>query len=127
MRSCTPLLSLAAGLLVAAPTLGAQQGPSSPPAEQVYFEFQVERPATTLPGGCSPVIPKGHDGEVQVQFVVDSLGKPEPGSVKVLLASHPSLEKAVRKAIPCMRYRAASIDGRPVRQLVQQSFSFHHK
>lgn len=124
MRSCTLLLSIAAGLLVAAPALAAQQGPSSPP---VYFEFQVERAATPLPGGCAPVIPKGHDGEVQVQFVVDTLGKPESASIKVVLASHPALEKAVRKAIPCMRYRAAAIDGRPVRQLVQQSFSFHHK
>lgn len=125
-----PCLVLPAALMLAAPCAGAQQGPAPTTPEPVYFEFQVENPAELAPGSCSPGIPRkvtsnpSRQGEVQVQFVVDTTGRADKSTVKVLLATHTELEEAVRKAIPCMRFRAATIDGRPVRQLVQQPFAF---
>ena len=126
--------ALAIALLFAAPaigarTLGAQQGPAASTEEPVYLEFQVEKAAEIAPRSCSPGIPRKVAGgpgwaEVQVQFVVDTTGRADTKSLKVLKATRPELEESVRKAIPCMRFRAASIDGRHVRQLVQQPFAF---
>ena len=125
-----PRLALPVALLLAAPAAGAQQGPATSTETPVYLEFQVERPAEGAPGGCYPAMPKrvnsdgSQHGEVLVEFVVDTVGRADTASLKMLKATHPELGQAVRKAIPCMRFRPAAIDGRPVRQLVQQSFGF---
>ena len=123
-------LALPIALLLVAPAARAQQGPAPAAEEPVYLEFQVEQPAALAPGSCSAKIPDrvrsnpSRNGEVLVEFVVDTTGRADPKTVKVLGATHTELEQAVRKSIPCKRFRAASIDGRPVRQLVQQSIQF---
>lgn len=63
-------------------------------------------------------------GEVEVQFVVDSSGRADEATLEVLAATHAELEESVRRALPCMRFRPATVDGRPVRQLVEKPFSF---
>ncbi len=98
-------------------------------ANQTYFEFQVEKPVAQIPGTGAPRYPdalrsSGVEGEVQAQFVVDENGKAEVSSFKVLKATNDLFANAVRTALPNMRFYAAEVGGRKVKQLVQQSFQF---
>ena len=61
---------------------------------------------------------------VLATFVVDTTGRADPSSFKVLRATHQLFEKAVRDALPRMRFIPAEVGGKKVKQLVQQPFSF---
>lgn len=93
-----------------------------------YFEFQVETPASYA-GGTGPRYPDaqrtaGQEGEVLAQFIVDTTGRAEVASFKVLKASDAAFADAVKNALPDMRFTPARVKGRAVRQLVQSPFSF---
>lgn len=97
--------------------------------DSVYFEYQVQNPVRQLPGGMAPRYPDslraaGVQGEVLAQFIVNPDGKADLATWKVLKASHEQFANAVYAALPGMTYTPASKDGRVVRQLVQQPFSF---
>lgn len=64
------------------------------------------------------------EGEVLVQFVVDTTGRVEVGSFRVVQSTHDQFTNSVRSAISNMRFRPAEIGGVRVRQLVQQPFAF---
>jgi protein TonB len=96
---------------------------------QTYFEFQVEKPVMQAPGSQQPRYPEmlktaGVEGEVLASFVVDTTGRAEPGSFKVLKTSHELFASAVRNALPNMKFLPAEVGGRKVKQLVQQPFVF---
>ena len=97
--------------------------------DQPYFEFQVEKPVVPAPGSVSPRYPDmlrqaGVEGEVLAQFVVDTTGRAEAGSLKILKQSHDLFVQSVRNALPQMRFIPAEVGGRKVKQLVQQPFTF---
>ncbi len=97
--------------------------------DQTYFEFQVERPASMLDDSPKPKYPavlesSGIAGEVQAQFVVSSSGKADMSSFKVLKSTNELFTQAVKNVLPRMRFSPAQIGGKPVNQLVQQSFQF---
>ena len=98
-------------------------------SDQPFFEFQVEKPVQALPGGAQPRYPDilrqaGVEGEVLAQFVVDTSGRAEMGSYKVLKTTHELFGNAVKNALSGMRFIPAEVGGRKVRQLVQQPFTF---
>lgn len=98
-------------------------------SDQPYFDFQVEKPVAPVPGTGSPRYPDilrsaGVEGEVLAQFVVDTTGRVEVPSFKVIRKSHDLFEAAVRGALPQMRFLPAEVGGRKVKQLVQQPFVF---
>ena len=98
-------------------------------APVVYFEFQVEKPATALQDSVAPRYPDemraSHTkGEVLAQFVVDTTGRVLPETFKVLKSTHDLFTQAVMNALPGMRFTPATIAGVPVRQLVQRPFYF---
>ena len=98
--------------------------------EQTYFEFQVEKVASAAPGQPSPVYPEilknsGVSGEVLAQFVVDTTGRVDMNTFKVLKSTHDLFTAAVRQNLPRVRYYPAEVGGKKVRQLVQQSFVFN--
>ena len=108
---------------------GVEGGKAPVQTDQPYFEFQVEKPVVQAPGSPTPRYPDilrqaGVEGEVLAQFVVDTLGKAENGSFKVLKSSHDLFVQAVKNALPQMRFIPAEVGGRKVKQLVQQPFSF---
>lgn len=109
---------------------GVEGGKPAPiQQDQPFFEFQVEKPVQALPGGSTPRYPDilrqaGVEGEVLAQFVVDTTGRAEMGSFKILKTSHDLFGTAVKNALPGMRFIPAEVGGRKVRQLVQQPFSF---
>ena len=107
---------------------GVEGGTGPVISDQPYFDFQVEKAAAAIPG-VAPAYPEmlkssGVEGEALVQFIVDTTGRAELGSFKVLRASHDAFGQAVRSALPRMRFLPAEIGGRKVRMLVQQPFAF---
>jgi protein TonB len=97
--------------------------------DQPYFEFQVEKQVTTAPGSPQPRYPDmlksaNVEGEVLAQFVVDTTGHAEMNTFKVLKSSHELFTQSVRNVLPNMRFYAAEIGGRKVKQMVQQPFTF---
>ena len=97
---------------------------------QTYFSFQVEKQVEPIASTQQVAFPEalrssGVGGEVGAQFVVDTLGRVEPGSFKVLKTSNELFSAAVRSHLPRMRFYPAEVGGRKVRQLVQQAFVFN--
>jgi protein TonB len=104
-------------------------GGTSPVGDQPYFEFQVEKQVAAIPGQAGPRYPDmlksaNVEGEVLAQFVVDTTGRYEAGSFKVLKSSHEQFTQAVKNALPGIRFYPAEVGGRKVKQLVQQPFTF---
>ncbi len=90
---------------------------------------EVEFGVALLPGSNAPRYPEllrnsGMEGRVQVRFVVDTLGRVEPGSVTVVEATHALFATAVREALLRQRFVPARVGTRAVRQLVQEPFEF---
>lgn len=64
------------------------------------------------------------EGVVVAQFVVDTNGRYSDRTFKVLSSTNPRFSEAVKNALPTMRFMPATIDGKPVRQLLEQPFTF---
>jgi len=89
----------------------------------------VEKAVVALPGTATPHYPTmlqraGLEGDVRAQFVVDTLGRVENGSVRILDATHDQFSAAVRDALGRARFKPAEAGGHKVRQLVEQTFTF---
>jgi protein TonB len=63
-------------------------------------------------------------GEVLVRFIVDTVGRVEPGSVEITRTTHVLFAEAVRRWLRTTSYLPAQVGGRPVRQLVEQHVGF---
>lgn len=95
----------------------------------VLLEFQVEKPVVPFPNNPKPRYPPslegvGLEGEVLVQFVVDTTGRAVMSTFKVLKASDFLFAEAVRDVLPSMRFHPASLNGTKRSQLVQAPFGF---
>ena len=104
---------------------GAPNVADGPP----FTENMVENAVVAIPGTATPRYPAmlqsaGVEGSVRAQFVVDTLGRVEPGSFRALESSHDLFTAAVRDALGRARFKPAELGGHRVRQLVEQSFSF---
>ena len=82
-----------------------------------------------IPGTGNPRYPAtlqsaGLEGDVRAQFVVDTLGRVERGSVRVLDTTHELFASAVRDALTRARFKPAEAGGHRVRQLAEQTFTF---
>ena len=100
-----------------------------PDESREYLYFQVEQPATPVPGSATPAYPDilrqaGVEGEALVTFVVDTSGRVDISTFKVVRSTHDQFAAAVRIALPRLRFIPATVGDRKVRQLVQQPFSF---
>ena len=79
--------------------------------------------------GATPSYPAmlaraGVEGAVLMQFVVDTLGRVERESMRAVRTDNPLFEQSVRDALARMRFIPAEANGRKVRQLVQQPYTF---
>lgn len=111
------------------PAIEAQAVADPVASDQAYFDSQVEKAATAVPGAGAPAYPEklrksGVEGETLVEFIVDTTGRAEPASFKVLRATNSEFGEAVQAALPSMRFSPAEIRGRKVRMRVQQVFAF---
>ncbi|MBI2406671.1 MAG: TonB family protein [Gemmatimonadetes bacterium] len=94
-----------------------------------YQDFEVQKPVVQVPSSAPPRYPEllkagGVEGEVLVEFIVDSTGRAEPSTLKVLKSTHELFALAVKNAMPGMRFLPAEVDGRRVKQWVRQPFMF---
>lgn len=98
-------------------------------APQPYREFQLERSAQLVPATMHFVYPPELkaariEGQVVAQFVVEPSGLIDTSTFKVLRSSDAAFTRAVKDALPNMRFTPAAVGGRAVRQMLQQPFSF---
>ncbi len=102
--------------------------PQVPQGDTPYFEFQVEKPAA-MSGAANMAYPEmlrsaQVEGTVLASFVVDTSGRADMSTFKVLRSDHELFTNAVKNALPRIRYLPAEVGGRKVKQLVQQPFQF---
>jgi len=96
--------------------------------DQPYLESVVEERPERI-GGPMPRFPDllrqaGIDGRVLLEFVVDTAGHVERGSIKVLSSTNQLFEQPAREAIAESTFRPGKISGHPVRVRVQQPINF---
>jgi TonB family protein len=97
--------------------------------DSVLTELEVDSIVARYDDSAAPEYPaallaRNIEGSVFVSYVVDTTGRASDGSFRVIRATHPEFARAVRDALPGMRFRPAQLRGVPVPQLVQQSFAF---
>jgi periplasmic protein TonB len=98
-------------------------------SDQPYFEFQVERQVRPGENNQAPRYPDmlrsaNVEGQVVATFVVDTTGRADMSSFKVLSSTHELFTAAVRSSLPSMRFYPAEVAGRKVKQLVSMPFVF---
>jgi hypothetical protein len=97
---------------------------------KVYTPEQVDVPARSDSlSRPQPLYPEtllftGVTGQVLAEFVVDTLGHVELDTFGVIMSTNPKFTQAVQRALPDWAYAPAMLNGKRVRQLVQQPFSF---
>ena len=109
-------------------------GPFDPPyigspIGGVFTVRLVDKAAAPRPGNPAPLYPAALraaqiEGTVLARFVVDSVGRAESASIEFPEATHPQFAEAVRQSLLRSRYLPAMLNGRAVRQLVEQRFAF---
>ena len=89
----------------------------------------AERPVVPLASNPRPDYPEmlreAHvEGEVRVQFLVDTSGVPDPRSVRVVTSSHELFTSAVRAVLPRLHFLPAENRAGKIAVLAEQTFSF---
>jgi TonB family protein len=102
-----------------------------PTGNEVFMEAIVEEKPAVLSGPV-PVYPEllkqaQITGRVLVQAIVDTLGRAEPNSVKVLQSPNPGFDQSAKNYILKTLFRPARVHGRAVRVLVQIPIDFRLK
>ena len=114
------------------PAVEEGRGKSAEPAarpDNALFEYEVEKPVSQAPNSAVPAYPDilrqaGVEGSAIVSFVVDTTGRVDLTTFKVVHSTHELFSTAVRNALPRMRFIPAETSRGKVRQVVQQPFSF---
>jgi len=98
-------------------------------SDQPYFEFQVEKPALAREGNPNPKYPSmlessRVEGKVLAQFVVDTNGRADMGTFKVLQADNELFGQSLKNVLPQWRFYPAEAGGHKVKQIVQLPVAF---
>jgi protein TonB len=130
------------GLGVREPAYGSNRGrghgargdlPFGPPSrllsDTAFSVLEVDQMVERYEGSAAPDYPeelraRGVEGQVEATYVVDTTGRVDTATIRVLRSDHPRFTESVRAALGGMRFRPAKRAGRPVRQLVAQRFRF---
>ena len=96
--------------------------------DAVLAAAEVDDPATVIQQPAPrypPVLQQaGIEGRVLLEFVIDSAGHVEPGSLRVLERSRPGFDAAAEETILHSLFRPARVRGRAVRQRTLQAIAF---
>ncbi|HEX8724598.1 MAG TPA: TonB family protein [Gemmatimonadaceae bacterium] len=111
------------------PSSAGAPGLSSGPVNGAWDAASVDRAVVPRTGNPLPHYPEtmrtAHiEGHVDVQFIVDTAGRAEPRSIRVIDATHSLFADAVRDVLLRSRYQPAEAHGMRVRQVVEQRFEF---
>ncbi|HEV8511044.1 MAG TPA: energy transducer TonB [Gemmatimonadales bacterium] len=101
------------------------------PSDQVFMESVVEERPEVL-SGPSLVYPDllrqaGVQGRVLVQAIIDTSGRAEPPSVKVIQSPNPGFDQPAKQYVLRALFRPARVHGRAVRVLVNLPIDFKIK
>ena len=104
-------------------------GPAPFLPQKVYTALQVDQMVERYESSAAPVYPPelsavGTEGQVVAAYVVDTVGRVDTTTIRVLGSDHPRFTESVRTALADARFRPAKRGGHTVRQLVQQRFRF---
>ena len=96
---------------------------------KAFSDIEVDSAASRHPDSEGPIYPpklmaKGIEGSVLATFIVNIDGRPDLDTYIALEATDSLFAKAVRDALPRMKFRPAKINDKTVRQLVEQRFIF---
>ena len=102
-----------------------------PSSDQVFMESVVEERPEVL-SGPSLVYPDllrqaGVQGRVIVQAIIDTSGRAEPQSVKIIQSPNPGFDQPARSYVLRALFRPARVHGRAVRVLVNLPIDFKIK
>jgi len=109
---------------------GVEGGTGPVVTDQPYMEAVVEeRPeqiTNTCVLGTYPAIlsQAGIEGRVTVEFVIDTLGRAERNSLRVVNSAHQLFDAPARSTVLSCRFRPGRIQGRAVRVRVQMPINF---
>lgn len=97
--------------------------------DSIFTVLGVDSEVVRMDGSAAPAYPKslldaGVEGDVKAEFVVDTTGWVDLGSVRILSSSHQEFASSVRLALMGMQFRPAWRGAHKVRQLVSQRFTF---
>ena len=100
-----------------------------PEADSAFTILEVDSAVVRSQSSAAPAYPldlltKKVQGSVNARYVVDTTGFADTTSFEVLASTNEGFVRAVRDALPYMRFTSAKIGTRKVRQIVEQSFTF---
>lgn len=98
-------------------------------SKTIYTSDQVDAPAQLNEGSAVAAYPDslwkaGIGGRVVTEFIVNTDGLIEPGSVRIVSTTDPYFVTPVKAALGGAEFRAASLGGKTVRQIVELPFVF---
>jgi len=107
---------------------GAEGADMVPTGNEVFMEAIVEEKPAVL-SGPTLVFPEllrqaQISGRVLVQAIVDTLGRAEPPSVKVIQSPNPGFDQSAKNYVLKALFRPARVHGRAVRVLLQIPVDF---
>jgi hypothetical protein len=92
--------------------------------EQVDVQARADSGSRPQPLYPETLLFTGVPGHVLAEFVIDTLGRVELDTFGVISSTNPGFTAAVQRALPEWAYAPALLNGKRVRQLVQQPFNF---
>ncbi|HVX40977.1 MAG TPA: energy transducer TonB [Gemmatimonadaceae bacterium] len=120
-----PIGPAAAGAARGVPTGIVDTGDGSPADEQwVGAAVLTHLLATATPRYPESLRDAGVDGEVLVQFTVDTSGRVDASTIRVLRSTHGLFTRAVLDALRRFRFAPAVVGGRRVPALAEMPFEF---
>ena len=124
-----PDFTLGRGGVSAGTPIGGGVPGGLPDGGGVWNTNQVDRSPAIAGRAIEPRYPAqlraaGVEGRVVLQFVVDTLGRAEPGDMTVMETSSPQFADAVREVLPRYRFIPGEAGGHKVRTRVQIPFDF---
>jgi len=110
------------------PSDTARVVPSVVAATDVYAQAVLDSPPATLrcptPSYPDSLRRAGVQGRVMLELVIDTLGRPEPGSMRVRATPHDSLSRAAIQAVLLCEFAPGRLRDHAVRTLVSIPFDF---
>lgn len=108
--------------------LGTAKGVEGMDLTQVFLEAVVDEPPASIsfpqPEYPRMLLEARIEGSVVLEAVIDTLGHPESGSVKVVSSTNRAFEAPARDAMRRALFRPGRVHGQPVRVLVRQPLRF---
>ena len=129
-RPPAPELELAEGKAgeatpFAEPDVALEAVPEESALSQIEVDSMVERdPTSAAPTYPPNMLARNVQGSTFVHYVVDTTGRVDSTTIRVVRTTHPDFARAVRDALVLMKFRPAVQASRKVRQWVEQNFAF---